>query len=103
MGIKDLLVNTIWRCDLLSAPPTFRTRQQPVYETVFGGILSLIVLGVFYYFLYLQLSDMLNKLTISYSSGLDDNVSSTSAITSFPIAVSIEGVDLSVTPRKFIF
>ena len=72
--IKELLQNTIWRCDLLSSPPTFRIRQQPVYETVFGGILSIIVLGVFYYFLYLQLSDMLNKLTISYNSGLNDNI-----------------------------
>ena len=59
-------------------------------------------MGLFYYFLYLQLFDMINKLTITYSSGVGDNVDSTSAITSFPFAVSIEGVDLSVTPRKFI-
>jgi hypothetical protein len=69
MGIKlkELIQNTIWRIDLLSAPPTFRVRQQPAYESIFGGIVSIIVLGVFYYFLYLQLSDMFNKLTITYN------------------------------------
>ena len=39
---------------------------------------------------------MLNKLSISYNQGVDDNVHSTSSITSFPFAVSIEGVDLSL-------
>ena len=103
MGLKDLIQNSVWRMDLLSATPTFRTRQQPVYETVFGGLLSIVVLGFFYYFLCLQLHEMLNKLTISFSQGVDDNVSSTSAITSFPFAVAIEGVDLAVSPKKFIF
>ena len=103
MGLKDLIKNSIWRMDLLSAPPTLRTRQQAAYETIFGGILSIIILGAFYYFLYLQLSDMINKLTISYSAGTDDNVHSTSSITSFPFAVSVEGVDLSVNPKKFMF
>ena len=103
MGLKDLVKNTIWRIDLLSAPPTFRTRQQPAYESLFGGIVSIIVLGVFYYFLYVQLSDMFQKLTITYNTGVSDDVSSTSAITSFPMAVSIDGVDLGATPKKFIF
>ena len=45
---------------------------------------------------------MLSKLTITYNQGIDDNVHATSAITSVPFAVSIEGVDLSITPRKFM-
>ena len=105
MGIKQLMElanNGILRMDLLSAKPSFRTRQQTVYETVMGGIMSIIVLAVFYYFLYTQMMTMLNKLSISYNQGVDDNVHSTSAISSFPFAVSIEGVDLSLTPRKFI-
>ena len=100
--LKELASNGILRMDLLCAKPSFRTRQQPVYETVLGGIMSIAVLAVFYYFLYTQLVIMLNKLSISYNQGVDDNVHSTSSITSFPFAVSIEGVDLSLTPRKFI-
>lgn len=46
---------------------------------------------------------MLNKLTITYSSGVTDDVTSSSAITSFPMAVSIEGVNLGATPKNFIF
>ena len=89
MGFKELIRDTIWRCDVLSATPTLRVRQQAAYETIFGGVLSILVMGVFYYFLYLQMFDMLNKLTISYSSGLSDNVSSTSSLSSIPFAVSI--------------
>ena len=80
MGIKDLFENSIMRMDLLSTAPTFRTRKQPAYETILGGLLSIMVLGAFYYFLYLQMSDMLNRLTISYNSGLTDNVGSSSVI-----------------------
>ena len=67
MGFKDLVKNTLWRADLLSAPPTLRTRQQPAYETILGGVVSLVVLGVFYYFLYIQMNAMFNKLTIVYN------------------------------------
>lgn len=58
---------------------------------------------VFFYFLYLQLADMLQSLTITYTSGIDDDVTDTDSITEFPFAVAINGVDLSTTPRKFIF
>lgn len=67
MGFKDLMENTILRMDLLSCAATFRTRKQPTYETIIGGIFSFLVMGTFYYFLYMQLSNMLNKLTITYS------------------------------------
>jgi hypothetical protein len=76
MGFKDLALNTIWRIDLLSASPTFRTRKQPAYETVFGGLLSVIVLGVFYYFLYYEMNLMLNNMTITYSQGVEEDVGS---------------------------
>jgi hypothetical protein len=102
MGFRDFLRESIWRCDLLSAPATFRTRKQSSFETISGGFISAIVLGVFYYFLFVQMSSMLHNLKISYNQGVDDNVHATSAIHYFPIAVAIEGVDLSITPRKFI-
>ena len=86
---KDLIKNTCLRMDLLSSPVTLRTNKQPVHETIMGGIMSAVVLGIFYYFLYLQMMTMLNKLTISYSEGVTDNVSSSSVINSFPFAVSI--------------
>ena len=36
--------------------------------------MSLLVLAVFYYFLYQQLNMMMNKMTIEYNQGSDDNV-----------------------------
>ena len=102
MGLRDHIRNAIWRMDLFSTTPTFRTRKEPVYETLFGGIMSLVVLAIFYYFLYTQLAAMLSKLTITFNQGTDDNIHSSSTITQFPIAVAIEGVDLSLAPRKFI-
>ena len=102
MGFRDFVSNSILRMDLLSAPPLLRTRKQPAYETIFGGLLSIVVLGAFYYFLYLQLDMMFNKLTITYSQGVNDNVDSTSTITEFPFAVAIDGVDLVATPKTFL-
>jgi enamine deaminase RidA (YjgF/YER057c/UK114 family) len=103
MGLRNLIKDSVLRIDLLSAPPTLRTNKQAAYETIFGGILTISLLSLFYYFLYLQLSDMFNKLTISYNQGLTDDVESTSEITEFPFAVSIDGVNLATTPRQFIF
>jgi hypothetical protein len=102
MGFKDFIRDSIYRIDLLSANATFRTRNQPSYETIFGGLLSIGILGVFYYFLYWQMSDLLNYLTITYDEGLEDDIGSTSAITSFPFAISINGVDLSSSTSMFI-
>lgn len=39
-----------------------------------GGILSFFLMGLFGYFLYLQMSSMFDKLSITYTSGLEDNV-----------------------------
>lgn len=64
MGFRDFLKETIWRADLLSASPTFRTRKQPVYETLTGGVMSIIVMSLFCYFLFVQMSSMLNNLKI---------------------------------------
>ena len=63
----------------------------------------MLIMGAFGYMLYLQLVTMMNKLSITYSQGMSDDISSDSSITDIQMAVSIEGVDLSLTPRKFIF
>lgn len=89
MGFGDFLRESVLRSDLLSASPTFRIRKQPVFETISGGIISMVILAVTYYFLFVQMSSMINNLTITYSQGVDDNVHSTSAISSLPFAVSI--------------
>lgn len=102
MGIKQLLTNTILRMDVLSTSPTFRTRKEPAYETIAGGILSFGIMSFFCYFLYVSLSSMFQKLDITYTQTQEDNIQSTSAISSFPFALGIEGVNLSALPRKFI-
>jgi hypothetical protein len=102
MGIKQLITNTLLRVDVLSTPPTFRTRKEPAYETIAGGVLSLGIMAFFCYFLYISLSQMLQKLDITYTQAQQDNVQSTSAISTFPFALGIEGVNLSALPRKFI-
>jgi hypothetical protein len=57
----------------------------------------------FTYVLGVQLQDMFNRLDITYSSGISDDIESTSSISQLQLAVSIEGVDLSINPRKFFF
>ena len=57
----------------------------------------------FTYVLALQLQDMFNRLAITYSSGVSDNIDSTNSISKLQLAVSIDGVDLSISPRRFIF
>ena len=80
MGLKDLLKNSIWRLDMFSHPATLRTRKEPVHETLVGGVMSLLVLAVFYYFLYQQLTLMMNKMTIEYNQGHDDNIHALSSV-----------------------
>ncbi len=46
---------------------------------------------------------MFDKLDITYTSGLSDNVSSSNAITKLQLAVSIDGVDLTMTTKKFMY
>lgn len=53
--------------------------------------------------LYIQLTDMFGKLTITYSQGLSDDISSDNSLTDVKFAVSIDGVDLSASPKQFRF
>ena len=62
MGIRDFFHNTILRMDLLSSPPSLRVRQQPSYETFFGGIFSFLLMVGFGYVLYIQFQNMVNNL-----------------------------------------
>lgn len=103
MGLKDFFRNTVMRMDLLSASPSLRVRQQPQYETVLGGFISFSIMCFFGYILYSQFVDMFSKLDISYSQGLQDDLDSDTTISGVQFAVAIDGVDLSVTPRKFQF
>jgi hypothetical protein len=102
MGLKSFLRTTILRTDLLYVEPTLRVRRHNYYETVWGGVISIAILTVFYYFLYIQMSSMLQKLEITYTQSTVDDITSTSTISSFPFAVSIDGVNLGATPFKFI-
>lgn len=102
MGFKDLITDALYRVDILSTTASFRTRKQPYYETIAGGLFSIIIMGVFIYFLYIHMLDMFQKLDITYTDAEVDEVTSTSSITSFPFAIFINGVDLSALPRKFM-
>jgi hypothetical protein len=53
MGAIDFLQSTILRMDLLSSTASFRVRKQPSYETIFGGIFSLLLMTGFTYVLAL--------------------------------------------------
>lgn len=57
----------------------------------------------FAYILYIQLADMFSKLTITYEQGLSDDLSSDNSLSSIRFAVSIDGVDLSASAKKFRF
>jgi hypothetical protein len=46
---------------------------------------------------------MFGKLNITYAQGLLDDISSDTTITDVRFAVSINGVNLGATPRKFVF
>ena len=62
MGFKDLITDTLYRVDILSTTASFRTRKQPYYETIAGGLFS-----IFIYFLYIHMLDMFQKLDITYT------------------------------------
>jgi hypothetical protein len=103
MGLLDLFRDSVLRMDLMSASPSFRVRKEPNYETIFGGIFSFLIMAGFSYVLYLQFQQMFSYEQITYSQGLSDDVTSDSSITQIQMAVSIDGVDLTANPKKFIY
>jgi hypothetical protein len=102
MNFLEACKNNITKMDLLSSPATFRVRKNAQYETIVGGFLSLGIMCFFCYLLYTQFSDMFNRLTITYSQGLADDISSDSSINDIRFAVAIDGVDLSASTMKFL-
>ena len=52
MFAKTIAKNTLLRMDLLSASPTFRTKKEAHIEIICGGIMSIIIMGIFSYFLF---------------------------------------------------
>ena len=67
MGLRDFIRNTIWRMDLLCAPNILRVRGEPDYETICGGIFSLLIMASFIAIFATSLIDVLNKIEITYS------------------------------------
>lgn len=102
MGLKDFMHNTVLRMDLLSASPSLRVRNESNYETVCGGLFSLLIMGGFGYVLYLQFVSMFNYQQITYSQGLSDDITSDTSISSIQMAVSIDGIDFSSSTKKFM-
>lgn len=101
MGFKAFIQNTVLRMDLLSTSPSFRVRGEGNYETIFGGLFSFLMMSGFAYVLYIQFVSMFSNLLITYSQGVADDITSDSSINSIQMAVSIDGVDFSVSPKKF--
>lgn len=61
------------------------------------------MMGGFAYVLYLQFIAMLSYEQITYSQGMADDITSDNTITDIRFAVSIDGVDLTANPKKFIY
>ena len=47
MGFKAIAKSIVLRADLFSAAATFRIRGEPVYESLCGGFVSIIVIAAF--------------------------------------------------------
>lgn len=103
MGFRSFMSKTIMRMDLLSATPTFRTRNESQYETIFGGVLSLMIMIAAFYVMYVQFVDMVNNLQITYSTGISEDIDSSTTVSDIQFAVTIGGVNLAQSPKKFIF
>ena len=67
---------TIMRCDLLACAPTLRVRGEPAYESIFGGVLSILVMGFFGAIAVINLIDVFEKVEISSTMTSTDNTDS---------------------------
>ena len=67
---------SIMRCDLLACAPTLRVRGEPAYESVFGGFLSICVMGFFTAIAVINLIDVFEKIDISATMTSSDNTDS---------------------------
>lgn len=101
MGLKDLCRNTILRMDMLCAPNILRVRGEPDYETMCGGIFSLVIMAAFGAIFYSSLMNVLNKMEINYHTSFADDTTSEASINSIQFAIGIDDVDFSATPWQF--
>ena len=63
----NFLKNSVLRADLLGAPTNLRSKGQPFYESVFGGIISIITFLFFVIIFIFKITDAFELKLISYN------------------------------------
>ncbi len=61
----SFIKTSILRADLFAAQPSNRVRGEPVFETLFGGILSILLMGSFIGVFFQSILNVLNKVEIT--------------------------------------
>lgn len=64
MGLKEFFKSFILRADLFAAPATLRYGNEPVYETICGGILSTLLMIFFVAVFATSFLNVLSKVEI---------------------------------------
>lgn len=99
MSIKKFIKSTIRKCDLFSQQVTFRYNDEPAYETVTGGCVSIIMIIAFVGIFATTLLRTVEKQYINFNLSKHDESSpsyfATTLDKNFLFAVGLDNIDLN--------
>ena len=101
MKVAHFVGNAISKIDFFSAFTSFRVRGQPIYQTVFGGLCSIIIIVAFFGLFSQNLFDTLKKQNITYTQNVYADLTLDNTINYTGLMVGISGVDLTVNTGIF--
>jgi hypothetical protein len=65
MSIKTIIKNAILRCDLLRSNANLRYQGEPAYESIFGGVISIIIAGFFFIVFIVSIQQLISLQNIT--------------------------------------
>jgi len=105
MSIKKFIKSSIKKCDLFSQQVTFRYNDEPAYETVTGGCVSIILIIAFIGIFATTLLRTVEKEYINFNQSKHDEVSpsyfATTLDKNFLFAVGMDNIDVNSGERYF--
>ena len=101
MGFVSFLKNSILRADLFAAPPIFRYKGEPAYETFFGGCLSILLIIGFASIFATSFLNILNKVNVEAIVEIENSPFHEAIINDMWFSVGIEGIDFRDNLKYF--
>ena len=103
MGILDKLKVVVYRADLFSSNTTLRMRGEPNYESICGGMVSLIIIIAFGSIFFGTFIEVITKATVNSKTQSSENLDTSEVFSEFFFAIGVDSQDFSSGLEDFQF